>query len=73
MDFSYPPDVPLIREHGRKKSGALPAIHGRDRDGMFVEAILVVRDGLVASLDVWRGDRKSFDAPPLDDFSAEPE
>jgi hypothetical protein len=73
VDFTYPTGVELITDAGQPVLGALRPIRGRDRDGMFVEAVLIVTDGLVSALDVWRGDGQEFSAPSLDGFAPVPD
>ena len=50
-------------------SGAFPALHGTDESGMLVEIVLIVMDGYVTALEVWRGDGEELVAlPVLDGF-----
>jgi hypothetical protein len=58
------PAPPKVEADGNPVTGAFRALHGTDGDGMLVEIALIVMDGYVTALEVWRGDGKELLPPP---------
>jgi hypothetical protein len=68
IDITVPGGTPKLALPAEPSSIDMPALHGRDADGMFVEIMLIVIDSEVTAMDVWRGDGGTFTEPPLETF-----
>lgn len=68
IDITVPEEMRKLPSAADPLSSEMPALHGRDGDGMSVEIMLIVTEGMVTAMDVWRGDGDNFTEPPLDTF-----
>ncbi len=68
IDIKVPIGTPKLARPADPSSIDMPALHGQDAEGMSVEIMLIVIDGEVTAMDVWRGDGGTFIEPPLETF-----